>query len=124
MAIDPRISLATQGNIGNTFQNALLNVQGVENLQQTRAEAPLRSRLLEAQVGGAEASATQQAQTNRFQSIAFGASEILPDLRSGNFEGAMQKLQTRRTQNIQQGLDNIETDNAIALLQSNPDQLL
>ena len=124
MAIDPRISLATQPNIGNTFQNALLNVQGAENLFERREQAPLRSRLLEAQVGGAEAQQQQQQQLNRFQSVAFGAAEILPSLRSGDFAGVANQLQARRAQLVEQGLDTTETDNAIGLLQSNPQQLL
>jgi len=124
MALDPRLSLAVQPNIGNTFQNALLNVQGVETLQRQREQAPLQNRLLEAQVGGAEAQQQQQQQANRFQSIAFGAAEILPDLKSGNFEGANLKLQARRANLIQQGLPTEATDNAINLLSTDPSQLL
>jgi len=124
MAIDPRLSLATQPNIGNTFQNALLNVQGTENLFERREQAPLRNRLLQAQVGGAEAQQQEQQQLNRFQSIAFGASEILPDLRSGNFAGVAQKLQARRSQLIQQGRDTTETDNALQTLSEDPARLL
>ena len=116
MALDPRIALATNPNIGNTFQNALLNVQGAENLQRARDEAPLRSRLLEAQAGGAEASQQQQEQMNKFRSVAFGAAEILPDLRSGNTAGAMLKLQARRAQLAQENKPTETTDAAIATL--------
>jgi hypothetical protein len=124
MATDPRIALATRANIGNTFQNALLNVQGAENLFERREQQPLRNRLLEAQVGGAEAGVQQQEQLNRFQSVAFGAAEILPNLKSGNFEGVQQQLEARRSQLIQQGRDTTETDNALNTLRTNPQALL
>lgn len=117
MALRPEISLGVRtADVGQAFNNALLNVQRFQNIQQTGREAPLRNRLLEAQAGGAEAKRTQQEQLNRFQSVAFGATEILPDLQSGNAAGAMAKLQARRQQLISQGKPTETTDAGIALL--------
>lgn len=126
MAIDPRLSLEVRGprDINQVFQNALLNAQRFQNVQQTREQAPLRNRLLQAQTGQAEATLTREQQLNRFRSVAFGATEILPDLASGNFAGANQKLQARRAQLIRDNLPTAETDNAIRLLQEDPDTLL
>lgn len=122
MAIDTRLSLAVQGprDISQVFNNALLNAQGVQNIRQ----APLRNELLQAQVGTAQAERTQQEQLNRFQSVAFGATEILPDLRTGNFEGVLRKLQTRRAQLISDGLPTETTDDSINLLSTDPQKLL
>jgi len=114
MAIDPRISLAVQGprDIGQTFNTALRNVQGIQSLQQQ----PLRNELLQARVGQAEEQLTQQQQLNRFTSVAHGAAEIFPDLNSGNIQGALSKLQTRRSRLINDKLPTETTDEAIALL--------
>jgi hypothetical protein len=122
MAIDPRLSLAVQGprDIGQVFSNALLNAQGVQNIRQ----APLRNELLQAQVGTAQAERTQQEQLNRFTSVARGATEILPDLRTGNFEGVLQKLQARRAQLISDRLPTETTDDSIRLLSTDPQKLL
>jgi hypothetical protein len=124
MAIDPRISLAANPNIQDTFRNALLNVQGAENLFERREQAPLRNQLLQAQVGTAEATQQQQEETNRFTSVAFGAAEILPDLQSNNIQGVQQKLTARRNLLLSQGRDTVETDNALSMLANNPQELL
>lgn len=126
MAIDPRLSLAVRGprDINQVFNNALLNAQGFQNIQQQREQAPLRNQLLQAQVGAAESQQTRQEQLNRFQSVAFGASEILPDLAAGNFTGVSQKLTARRARLVSEGSDTAETDNALRLLQEDPNQLL
>ena len=117
MAIDPRISLGVQvPDIGAAFSNALQNVERFQGIGQRRDEAPLRNRLLEAQAGQAEAGQAQQEQLNRFQSVAFGATEIIPDLKAGNASGALSKLQSRRQRLIEQGKPTETTDEAIATL--------
>ena len=55
MAIDARILLAVRApDVGQTFSNALLNVQRFQGIEQTRASDPLRNRLLEAQTDSNE----------------------------------------------------------------------
>jgi hypothetical protein len=126
MAIDTRLPLAVSGprDIGQVFNNALLNAQGFQELRQQREQAPLQNRLLQAQVGTAEAGQTRQEQINRFQSVAFGAAEILPGLQSGNFAGVNRQLQARRAKLVAEGKNTAQTDEAIGLLATNPQQLL
>ena len=125
MAVVPQIALMGKGiDTASIFQNALSNVQGVENLQQSRALAPLQNQLLQTQVDQGQSQADSARLTNKFTSLAFGAVEILPDLEAGNFASVSNKLAARRQQLIQEGKPTETTDEAIQLLQTNPDQLL
>ena len=142
MAARPDILL--QGrvpDVGATFRNALLNVQGIEGIRQARAQAerdaqlqPLRDRLLQAQTTTAEqgvqtpqqlGSARNQA---RLESIANFSQFALPGLQDGDIEGTRSALQQRRQSLVQaaaqgQEVDTREVDEALQLLDTNP-QLL
>jgi hypothetical protein len=113
MPLRPEIALAGRDlDVGQAFRNSLVNVQGIEEQRQ----APVRSRLLEAQTSAAEEAQAQQKQVNEFTSIAMGAMEVLPFLNSGDLEGARDALMLRRGQIIQRGGDTTQTDQAIGLL--------
>lgn len=123
MAIDPSIILQGRPaniDVGRTFNNALLNVQGFDNLQQSREQAPLRNRLLTAQTEQAETQAETQAREGKFRNLVFRSQSILPDLQSGNIEGAMASLLADKTELVTGGTPTAETDNAIRLLQQDP----
>lgn len=142
MAARPDILLAGQvPDIGATFRNALLNVQGFEGIRQARAQAeretqlqPLRERLLQAQVGTAEQGVLtpqelgSQRNLARLESVANFSQFALPGLQAGDIEGTRAALQQRR-QSLQQAaaqgqqVDTTETDEALQLLDTNP-QLL
>jgi len=83
MPINPLISLQAKApDISQAFSNALLNVGRIDQLRQSRAEAPMRSRILESQAQTAEAGVpTQQqrinqADLNRMQSVVQGAVQL------------------------------------------------
>jgi len=114
MSIDPRISLAVQTpNVGQAFNNALLNVQGIESIQQ----APLRSRLLDAQIGTAEAEQTESEQNNRIRSLAIFGTDIAQDVQSGNLASIRAKTVRRIAQDLPgQGLPSNDSQELLALI--------
>jgi len=131
MAVKPEIGL--QGrvtDIGQTFSNALMNVQRISNLVQQSKERPFRNRLLEAQAQTAEANIpTQESLENARQSeiiksLGIGAQQIIPDLQAGRTDQVVAKLERRRNDLINSGLPTDETDEAIQLAQTNPAELL
>jgi len=114
--VDPRLLFGSDtSSIGQTFQNLLGNVQQFQNLQ----DAPLRRQLLQSQVEQQQVASDLA----RFESVAQGATEILPDLESDNPEAALQKLQLRRERLIQQGRPTQDTDQAIQMLSTPEGQL-
>lgn len=83
MAVNPLIALESRApDIGKTFSNALTSLAAIENIKQARAEAPARSRLLEAQTSAAEAKVPtaqerfNQKELNRFKSVVTGAVQL------------------------------------------------
>jgi hypothetical protein len=117
---DPRIALQVRPpNVGRTFTNILQNIGQIQGLQQQQQEAPFRQQILEAQAGQAQ----QQLDLQRFQSVALGAQEILPDLLADNPQAALQKLQARRQRLISQGRATQDTDQAIQMIQTPEGQL-
>ena len=142
MAADPRLLLAGRPtDVGATFSNALLNVGRLESIEQQRKQSelseqlqPLRNRLLEAQTTTAEQGVqtpTQQLDarnTARLSSIAQFSQQALPALSAGDIEGTRSLLQQRRAGLVQSArdgeqVDTTEVDEALKLLDSNP-QLL
>lgn len=120
MAIDPRLSLAVQPfDAARSFSNLLTNIGNYRALEREKELAPLKQQLMQSQVSQGQ----QAAQANRIQSVALGAAEILPDLQSDNPEAAMQKLMLRRDRLISQGVPTMDTDAAIAMLQTPEGQL-
>jgi len=131
MAVDARIALVpTTPDIGKTFSNVLLNVGRFDDIKRAREEAPIRQRLLEAQTGTAEAAVpTSQAQfntadINRITSIAQGARSIIPDLQAGNTERVRASLQQRGAALKAANIPSNDTDEALRLLDTNPQELL
>ena len=81
MAINPLISLQGRGvDVGGTISNALLNTQRIQDIQQTSAEAPLRSQLLETQAGQAQQGFETERDTRRFANIDQSAALLQPQL--------------------------------------------
>ena len=77
MAIDPRISLGVKSlDVGGAINNALLNAQRIQGIQQSKAEAPFRNQLLGVQVAGAEQQASQARDINRLTNIAQASLEL------------------------------------------------
>lgn len=102
MAIRPNISLATRApaavnvpDVGAAFNNALLNVQGIESLRRGREEAPLRNRLLTAQAGQAEAGVEESQQLNRIRSLGIFANKVAPLVQSGDLAGIIAATENR-----------------------------
>ncbi len=88
MALDTRIPLAGRKiDIGRAFSNALLNIKGLEDIEQLR---PLRNRLLGAQVATAEQQVKtpeelgSQRDLDRLNSLAIFSESLVPVLESGN----------------------------------------
>ena len=125
MAIRPEIALNVRTpDVGQIFNNALVAAQGFQGLKERREQAPIQNRLLQAHAESTEAGAANQRSVNRVTDIAFGASEILPDLQTGNFAAVAQKLDSRRQRLVSEGKPTETTDEAISLLGSNPQGLL
>lgn len=131
MAINPLIALQGQvPDVGRTFSNALLNVGRIEDIRRARAEAPIRERLLEAQTATTEAAVPtgqqlfNKADVNRITSLAQGARAIIPDLQSGNIERVRATLQARGAALDTANIDRSDTDEALSLIDTNPDELL
>ena len=117
MALRPDILL--QGrvpDISNSIPNALLTFQQVQAGKERREQAPIRNRLLEAQVGAAEQAAEQARQENRISSIAVGALELLPVIQTGNIDAVRSKLLQRKSELEGQGIPANDTDEALAML--------
>jgi len=108
MALNPLIALQSKPGIdvARSFSNALTNVSNFDKIQQSREQAPIRNRLLEAQTSTVEAGVpSQTAQDNKSRlelarSLAIGARQTVPnlnaafeDLKTGNTEGASAKFQ-------------------------------
>jgi len=129
MAINPLIAL--QGNNAFTkFSNVLSNIQGINQIQQQQEQAPARNQLLQAQADVTQSKVPTKQQTfNKDQrefsrSVADISRQIIPDLKAGNVGNAIQKLQTRSEQLKAAGLSSENTDRAILLAQSDPQELL
>jgi len=131
MPINPLISLQSRApNVGESFSHALFNLGRVEDIRRNRAEAPLRNKLLSAQIQGAESDIPtpeaqfSRSQLNKINSIAIGAQEILPSLESGDISSVVSTLQNRAKSLMQANIPVGDTMEAIALAQTNPDLLL
>jgi hypothetical protein len=97
MAINPLIALQARApDIQGSFRNALLNVQGIQGLRESQAQAereaqlqPLRDRLLQAQTTTAEQGVQTPQQLGsqrnlaRLESVANFSQFALPGLQAG-----------------------------------------
>jgi len=131
MALDPRLSLAVQTpDIGRIFSNVLTNVGALDTLKENRELAPLRQQALidtgalrEQQTEAGRLGNVGVREQQRFNSVVQGANELLPFLQNKDFQGATIALDARRARLVQQGLPTQDTDDAIALLNSDPAML-
>lgn len=119
MAIDPRIILGASNRQSPGFANFLSNLKSIDQVKQDRALRPIQEQLAQLNLQQAQGGAREQ----RIRSVALGAAEIAPFLESGDIEGARGRLTSRRARLIQQGIDTSDTDEALQMLDSNP-QLL
>lgn len=131
MAVDPRIALAGKvPDIGKTFSNVLLNVDRFDNIRRAREQQDVRNRMLEAQTSITEAavptaqSQFNKADINRITSLAQGARAVISDLQAGNVERVRATLQSRGASLDAAGIDRSDTDEALNLLDTNPQELL
>lgn len=117
MALRPGILLNPKTpDVGKTFASVLSNVRGIDALRENRANQPLRNRLLESQTTQSEQQAQQERETARITSIAQGALELQPAIRSGDVDAVRSQLLQRKTRLVDQGLPTNDTDEALAML--------
>ena len=125
MAIRPEISLAVRApDVGQIFNNASVLARGFQDSSQRRAQAPIQNRLLESRADLGEANVSQAQRLGRATDIAFGAGEILPDLKTRNYAAVATKLAARRQRLVDEKKSTETTDEAIAQLNTNPEALL
>ena len=131
MALDPRIALMGRGlDVGATFGNVLDNLNKAQQLKRDRALLPLEEQLRQAQIGNQQQVLTsnelannQARQDQYISSVAQAGAEILPALNSGDVEGVRGSL-TRRLGELQsQGMPTETTQEALQLLDTNPELL-
>lgn len=118
MALRPEIALGVRApDVGRAFSNALLNVQAIEGIRQGREQEPLRNRLLEAQVGTAEAGQTQAQQLNRIRSLAVFGTDIAQDIQGGDLASIRAKTAQRIAQDLpNQGLPSNDSQELLRLI--------
>jgi hypothetical protein len=124
MAVRPEISLnPLVPSVQPVFQGILEGIEGRRERERQEQErvagqrrAALENQLLGARVEETQAGAEQQRELNRIQSISIGASEILPDLNTGNVDAVRSNLLQRRVRLQEQGLPTNDTDEGLALL--------
>jgi hypothetical protein len=119
--IDSNIPLMVQApRWGQNFQNDLLQYQ------QNKEEAPFRQRLLEAQTSGAElqnTAAKQQQLNDEDKSVMLGSMALQQFLGANDVVGAKTYLTQRKAQLQQLGLNTSHTDQALQLIDQDPNQL-
>jgi len=128
MANDPRLLLAGQGlDVGNVFNNALMNIQRSDAISQNRAMQPLKNRLMQAKVQAVptQNQVLQQREIDRLNSTADLAEFMVPMVESGDISGARQML-LKRGEQLQAAMDRgepvdvTETTEALQLLDRDP----
>lgn len=97
MAIDSRIALGAQAPDTNTaIRGGLLNADTIQKMQENKATAPLRNKLLEAQVGGAEQKLSDAQTQAELTSMVMGGEELRGAYdrngREGLIEAATQRI--------------------------------
>ena len=139
MALDPRMSLAVKTpDVSRIFSNALTNIGALDTIRENRELAPLRrqaleqagehsglqNELLQAQTEGVNLSNVSARDKQRLASVVEGANELLPFLQNRDFLGAVNSLEQRKLRLQQQGLPTQDTDEAIQLVDRNPELLM
>lgn len=125
MALDPRIALAVKvPDVGSIFSNVLTNLGEFQRQSQSAELQPLRNQLLQAQLGGREASTEAQQFTNfsnrdqaRIRSVSDFARTVKPLLDQGDTQGVLQLAEARKIQlQNNPNVDGNETQGLIDLL--------
>lgn len=134
MAIDPRILSAigvdTQGttralNAFTTIRDSQdRSAANKEALSQSQQQAPLRQELLQAQVDSAKIGNQRDLRKDRLLNVTQRAQSIIPDLKSGNFDAVRAALTAGGEEAAARGVPTNDTQDALALLESNPQALL
>ena len=132
MPLDPRIALQARapdvGAAASQFQNALSSVQNrrIQDEQNQRAAelAPLQNALMQTQIDQGQQNVAQSREKARQISVIQGANELLPFLQSGDELGAVGYLENRKRTLVDQSLPTQDTDEAINLINTNPQLLL
>ena len=124
MAIDPRISLAVKSPVtADIFNNALANVQSIQQGRRQQELQPLRNQLLQAQTQQAQVGADTARDQQRFASVAQGALEIRPSLVRSLETGSTAEVESLLTNRIaslqarQQAGERVDANDSIEALQ-------
>ncbi len=146
--INPLLAFEAQTpDIQRTFQNALANIQGIDQLVTARQQAPVRQGILEQQLAGLQAERRQdpirqtileaqaareqaavptqeqlfnEAQLSQLTSLATLAQQTLPQVQAGNVEGARSQINRAIAERQQQNLNTADFEEALALLNQDP----
>lgn len=118
MALDPRIALETRvPDVGRTFQNFLMNVNAGKEQRRQNELQPLRNRLLEAQVGTAEAQQTEQQQQNKIRSLANLGVGVADQINRGASLQDIRNGMDRRVRGlVDQGLPTTDSEEVIGII--------
>ena len=130
MPIDSRIALGTQAPDANrAVSGGLLNAQAITKSIQDKKEAPLRNKLLEAQVGAAEAGAgktqaeaDQLQMVNAAQSVLSGVNSAETLIDADDFDGLDNFTKGRIADIEGRGGDSTHTKNFAAMVEAGPQE--
>lgn len=121
MPIRPEINLqARQADL----TSVLPLFQQAREFQQRRTLMPLQEQALQQQVDTGQVVLDDQRRDALTKSVVEGAAIVKPFVDRGDFQGAMQQLLLRKSQLESAGLNTSNTDEAIQLLQTNPEQFI
>ena len=123
MAIDPRIIGGANTQPTAMFSNFVNNLKSIDQVKQERAMRPIDQQLQEINLENRQGESQGASEQRRVESVVRGASEILPGLESGDIEGVRNNLMARRNRLIADDLPTNDTDEALQMLDSNPELL-
>lgn len=119
MPIRPGINLqARQADL----TSVLPLFQEAREFQQRRALMPLQEQALQQRVDTGQVVLDEQRRAALTKSVVEGAAMVKPHIDRGDIQGAMQQLLQRRSQLEARGIDTSNTNEAIQLLQTDPEQ--
>lgn len=134
MAVRPEIALQGRPiDLGSTFNNILSNIGRLQDIRQQQAIAPLQQQQAQLDLQNQQLQSLQSREKARFQSLYQGALELQPAIteaaKTGDWSSVKNSLISRRERLVgqqQQGLpvDTTETDEALAMLDQNPNALV
>lgn len=124
MALDPRISLATQvPDISNLFKNFRDSMEETKQIERNDAAASFQQQLLEQQAASGKQQATDERNKRRFDNVYTTSQQLKPYIEQGDATGAqnfllnnISKLQARKESG--EDVDVTESMETLAKLQS------